>query len=85
MRFSMDSYSTADSEGDLECMRFSTSAKDLYNLENFLLVRHLMMDGMNFSTGKITSIKGTKVFANRSTMLANSNGKYWDRNGIPFL
>jgi hypothetical protein len=66
-------------------MRVSTSPNDLYNLENFLLVRHFMMDGMNFSIGKIISKNGNKDFINRSTMLANSNGKYWDKKGMPFL
>jgi hypothetical protein len=35
-----------------------------------------MMAGINFSSGKIMSKKGNKDFANRSTMLANSKGKY---------
>ena len=72
----MDSYSRAESEENFERMCFSTCAKDLYNLENFLPMRHFMMAGINFSSGKIMSKKGNKDFANRSTMLANSKGKY---------
>ena len=85
MRFNMASHSWAESSVVGERMRFSTSTSDLYNLENFLRVRHVMRVGMNLSSGKIMMNKGTNDLMHRSTMLANSNERYWDKKGIPFL